>query len=380
MNKVSFVILGSLLGMSLVMIGLLANTSGFSLTNSQFTSQSADSLQTSLPPAVEQKRTNSTPVPKPEIPVSKIILGGHHVFQSFNNCGPASLGMTLSLLGEAASQQELGNSLRPYQNAQGNNDDKSVTLQELAAKAEEFGFLTYHRPAGTTEVLEQFVALDVPVITRTWLRAEEDIGHFRVVKGYDRSRDILVQDDSLQGANLEYQAATFDELWAPFNYEFLVVVPPDKQLAAEAILVDLLDEEQAWIAALSRADQRLANNPQDVLATFNRSVALYHLGKYDESVRTYERVAAELPARTLWYQLEPILAYYQTGQTEKLLSISQQILSNQNRAYSELYYLQALIHRQRGDQTAAAESLQMADRYNASAYWKRNLVGIQESI
>ena len=40
--------------------------------------------------------------------------------------------MALSYYGVRESQQDLGRDLRPYQNPQGNNDDKSVTLAELA--------------------------------------------------------------------------------------------------------------------------------------------------------------------------------------------------------------------------------------------------------
>ena len=48
----------------------------------------------------------------PEIPYSKVLPTSYHVFQTFNNCGPAALSMALSHYGIKKTQQELGNELR----------------------------------------------------------------------------------------------------------------------------------------------------------------------------------------------------------------------------------------------------------------------------
>ena len=93
--------------------------------------------------------------------------------------------MALSYFGINETQQTLGQALRPFQNPQGDNDDKSVTLDELAKKAEGYRLLTYHRPAGDIEKLKLFIANDMPVITRTWLKLNDDIGHYRLIRGYD---------------------------------------------------------------------------------------------------------------------------------------------------------------------------------------------------
>lgn len=309
-----------------------------------------------------------------DIPPAKTIPGGTHAFQTFNNCGPAALSMALSHFGITETQQTLGRSLRPYQNQQGNNDDKSVTLREVATKAEEFGLRAYLRPAGNIALIEAFIAEDIPVIARTWLEPNEDIGHFRVVKGYDQSRQILIQDDSLQGKDLSYSYADFEELWAAFNYEFLVLVPTEKQATAERILGSLGSEQQAWESALGLAEEQLQVNKNDVYAAFNKSVALYYLGRYQESVEAYEQVENRLPSRMLWYQLEPVLAYYRLGDFARVNQIADRILANQNRAYSELYYLKGLIYQQQGLENEATAAFADAERYNQSEYWKVNVL------
>lgn len=331
------------------------------------TSQS--SFQDYLVQTEVNKPTTPSPTPTPlSKPVAKTLPGGKQIFQTFNNCGPASLSMALSHYGVDASQQELGSSLRPYQNPQGDNDDKSVTLEELAKKAQEYDLVSYHRPNGDIEKLQLFIANDIPVITRTWLNLNEDIGHYRVVKGYDEAEGIIIQDDSLQGANLRYANDDFLELWQAFGYEYLVVVPQDKTAIVEAILGDEKDPKVAWERSLERIESEIAHNPDDRYARFNKSVALYHLSRHDEAIETYEAVEAQLPNRMLWYQLEPILAYYHTGDQERVLEISERILSNQNRAFSELYHLRSEIFRQRGDEQRAQEELEKVTMYNSNYF------------
>ncbi len=311
--------------------------------------------------------------PLPEIPAQKILTGGSHVFQTFNNCGPASLSMALSHYGINQSQAELGQELRPYQNPQGNNDDKSVTLAELAELGETHHLLTYHRPAGDIELIQQFIAQDIPVITRTWLEPNNDIGHYRVVIGYNQSEKIIIQDDSLQGKNLSFSEADYLQLWKDFNYEFLVLVPPEKKVVAEAILGERVDSNRAWELAAELAETALATDPNDTSARFNLAVAQYHLGDYEESVVNYERVAPQLPRRTLWYQLEPILAYYQLGESDQVLSMTQAIFNDQNAAYSELYALRAEIFSDRNQLENALQAQELAVKYNQGSTWRQNL-------
>lgn len=307
-----------------------------------------------------------TPTPYPLItpPETKVLSSGVQVFQTFNNCGPASLSMALSHYNIQVSQEELGRDLRPHQNPQGINDDKSVILPELAAKAHEYGFLTYHRPAGDMEKIRMFITHDMPVITRTWLKPSEDIGHYRVVKGFDQVAGEIIQDDSLQGANLRYSYEDFNELWRAFGYEYLVLVPPEKQEIAEAILGEDVHEQSAWEKALHEAQMIADIDPEDIYAHFNVSVALFRLGRYNDSVAAYERVEHRLPLRMLWYQIEPIRAYYETGDYDRVFEITERILSGGNAAFSELYHLRGMSYRAIGDEELAQESFRQAQKYN----------------
>jgi tetratricopeptide (TPR) repeat protein len=336
---------------------------------------SVSPTQATTPAAVAQKKPQpATPAPTP----SPIVLAAIpdrfdltlplHNFQTFNNCGPATLAMTLSYFDIRKTQKEIGDELRPYQNAVGDNDDKSVSLEELAAKAEELGFVTYHRPSGDIELLQQLTASNVPVITRTWTKVNEDIGHYRVVTGYDKTAQTIIQDDSLKGKDISIPAADFLIMWEKFNYEFLVVVPPEKAAAVEAVLGALTNEQTAWQTALQHAQEMLQKNPNDTWARYNLSISYYHLGDYEQAVSNFEAVETKLSPKTLWYQQEPLLAYYELREYPEVLTRIDSILSRGNRAYSELYYLRGKIFQEQGNAVGAREQFELALRYNKN-YW-----------
>lgn len=302
-----------------------------------------------------------TPIP---LPISKTLPTDYHIFQTFNNCGPASLSMALSHYGVNVSQQELGQNLRPYQVAGGDNDDKSVTLEELAQESKKYEFTPFHRPAGNPEIIKQFIAQDMPIITRTWTKPSEDIGHYRVVKGYDETRQTLIQDDSLQGKNLEYTYKDFDEIWKKFNYEYLVLVPKEKIQIAESILKEDVDVKTAWKKAVKISETQLQKNPDDIYARFNLSVALFHTEEFKRSKEEFEIVENALPFRTLWYQIEPVQNYVKLKEYDRALSLIEKILNNQNRAFSELYIIRGDIYKDQGNLDAANSEYKQALLYN----------------
>ena len=336
-------------------------------------------LQTSQTVTAAPAPTQPTPVNEPQIKLSepanqKTLKNNYHVFQTFNNCGPASLSMALSYYGINVSQKEIGDDLRPYQNPQGDNDDKSVTLTELAEKAKEFGLVPYHRPNGNIELIKNFITNDIPIITRTWTKPDEDIGHFRVIKGYDNVVKEIIQDDSLQGKNLKYSYTDFSILWQRFNYEYLVLIPKEKVSIAEAILGNDKNESAAWENAVDNLLKELEENPDDISSRLNLSISYYYVGDYEESIKEFEKVQDTLSRRALWYQIEPIQAYFETENYDKVMEISEKMLNNGNRAFSELYTLRGRIYLMKNDLVKAKTEFEKAVLYN------KNLEEAQEAL
>lgn len=312
-------------------------------------------------------------------PKSKVLKNDYFAAQTYNNCGPASLSMLLSYFNIKVSQEKLGEELRPYQNQNGDNDDKSVSLDELAGKAKDYDLLAYHRANGDIKILKQFIANNIPVMTLTWLGVDEDIGHYRVVKGYDDNQKTLVQDDSFEGPDVTFSYNDFDSIWGKFNYEYLVLVPKNKKGLAEAIMGKNIDERYAWNEALKRNEVSLKKDPDDIYSRFNIVVASYYLKNYRKSVSEFEKIQDQLPFRTLWYQIEPIEAYYKLNEDDKVLSLTDSILNNNNRAFSELYVLRGKIYKKQGDIQAARTEFENAVYYNSNFKEAQKLLKLTSS-
>jgi len=306
-----------------------------------------------------------------EIPKNYRFTLPKQYFQTFNNCGPATLSMTLAYYQIDQSQQVIGDKLRPYQNPQGNNDIKSVSMDKLAKYAEELNLEAVHLVNGDIEIIKFLVSNNIPVITRTLLTADSDIGHYRIIIGYDDLNKEIIQSDSYQGADLHYSYDEFFRMWEPYGYEYLVVYPADKEPQVKEALGNNWDESVAWQSLLVRLQQEEDfNNAISPYPLFNQAIAYYHLGNYEAAKTAYESVATKLPWRTLWYQLEPILTYQKPEEFDRVSTITNQILNNGNRAYPELYFIQAQIYEAQKNLPAARERLNQAlfyDPYYADA-------------
>lgn len=324
-------------------------------------------------------KSSPTPLPTPSITLitplsSKTLPNDYYIRQSFNNCGPAALSMALSYYGVSQGQDVLGQALRPYQHPTGNNDDKSVTLEELAEKSKDYGFTPFFRPNGTIGLIKLFISYDMPIITRTSLSVGEDIGHYRIIKGYDETSKTILQDDSLQYRNYRYSYSDFNAIWEGFNNEYLVLVPNEKLETAYAIIGEDVDPKIAWGKMVKKYQQKLDQNPNDEFSRFNLSVAYYNIGDYQNAVNEFEKVESRLPARTLWYQIEPIKAYYEVGNHQRVRELTSRILNNNNRAFSELYIIRGQIYQKEGNTELAKVEFEKAVLYN------RNLQSAQEAL
>ena len=286
------------------------------------------------------------------------------VYQTFNNCGAATLSMILSGLGENVSQKELGDKMRPHQNPKGDNDDKTIFTYEFVDWAKRYGFESVARVNGDIELLRTFTANGIPVVVKTWLNVGEDIGHFRIVRGFDEGKQVIIQDDSYHGPNKKISYFDFLSMWQAFNYAYMIVYTPEQVELVAAIIGKDLEEGVDWQNALTRAQKESELDLENVYPHFNMSTSYYHLGDYQNSVSAFEKVEDRLPRRMLWYQIEPIQSYFELGDYGRGFSITDNILENGNRAYSELYQLRGEIYLLQGNTEKAKEQFELALSYN----------------
>jgi len=287
-----------------------------------------------------------------------------HTYQTFNNCGPATLSMMLSWYGRDVSQKELGDAMRPYQVPSGDNDDKTIFTYEFVEWAKKYGLESIGRVNGDIELLKTFTANGIPVVVKTWLHVDDDIGHFRIVRGFDERKQVIIQDDSYEGPNKKISYYDFLSMWQPFNYAYIIVFTPEQQDLVEAIIGEELDEKVAWQNALTRAQKESELDSENVYPIFNMITSYYHLGEYQKSVTKFEKVESRLPKRMLWYQIEPIQAYKELGNYDRVFQISENILENGNRAFSELYQIRGEIYLAQGNKDKARQQFELAVKYN----------------
>jgi tetratricopeptide (TPR) repeat protein len=211
--------------------------------------------------------------------------------------------------------------------------------------------------------LKQLIANDLPIIVRTLLKPGEDFAHYRVIKGYDDINKKLIQDASLDGKGLSYTYDAFMKIWKPFNYEYLVLVPKEKKSVAESILGEEVNAKTAWQNAVEAAQLELENNPTDREARLNLAISLFYTGDHESSVKEFEKIR-NLPMRALWYRLEPVQAYYELGNYEKVFSLSLEIFGNKNIGYAELYLLRGQSYLAQNKTDLAKAELEKAVLYN----------------
>ena len=105
----------------------------------------------------------ATPVPlyAPAQPAAAL-TGIRHEWQTWNNCGPATLAMTLSYFGSPLDQAAIGAVLRPFP------DDKNVSPHELVDFARGQGYEATLLVNGNADLLRTLVSNGLPVLLETW--------------------------------------------------------------------------------------------------------------------------------------------------------------------------------------------------------------------
>ena len=88
----------------------------------------------------------------------------------------------------------------------------------------------------------------------------------------------------------------------------------------------------------------------------------------------FEKVAANLPKHFLWYQNEPIKAYFKLGHYDKVFSLTDEIFADNNKADSELYLLrgQSYLAQDQKDEARA--------EFEKAVFYNKNYLPAQEAL
>ena len=207
-----------------------------------------------------------------------------HVWQTWNNCGPASVVMALSNFGIDASQEEARLALRGPDIRRGMpalNVDPWVRFR--------FGLRAVARTDGTADQVKRFVANGFPVLVTQWLDdVSPRIAHYRVVRAFDDVARVFFVNDPMRGADVALAYDWFNESWRPFSYRYLVLYRPDDEARVKALVGADWDElamrERLYVRARAEAERQGTS-----AAWLSYGEAAYQYGKFGEAVSAFER-------------------------------------------------------------------------------------------
>jgi tetratricopeptide (TPR) repeat protein len=355
-----------------------------------------EATQTALPEPVvteeEQSPEASTPVPSPTAPPSPTpppptatpppvpesarlnYIG--HIFQDWNNCGPATLAMALSYFQFYPTQSDTAAVLKP------NPEDRNVTPAELVDFVnEETEFAALTRTNGTLDTLKQFLAAGNPVIVElgidppgefAWM---EWYGHYLLVVAYDEAQQQFWVYDSWFGtsevpgenASPDGRIVKYDEMayyWQQFNNNYVVLYRPEEETAVHNILGADMDDSYMWQQSLIRVQTLLNESPEDAFLWFDLGTTYNALGDFEKAATAFDQARnIGLPWRMLWYQFGPYQAYYEVGRYEDVILLADTTLLDRP-YFEESYYYKGLALAALGNESEAQNNFERAARFN----------------
>jgi hypothetical protein len=306
---------------------------------------------------------------QPALPSTEL-SGFSHIWQTWNNCGPATLAMALSHFGIGLDQANVAARLKP------NRDDKNVSPQEIADFADASGLNGLVRVNGDADVLRLLLSNGVPVLVETWLEPEpgDGMGHYRLLTGYnDTTRQWTVFDSYVSSGvdpDQPYRGIheTYDEmetLWAVFNHTYIVICSDDQLPLVRGVLGEDLDSQSNWERALRQTRPVVEAGSEDPFAWFNLGSDLAGLGRFEEAASAYDRARQiGLPWRMLWYQFGPFRAYYETGRYQELIALADATIKSAGGNIEELYYWKGMGLIAQGDIEQGRQAWQRALELN----------------
>ena len=331
---------------------------------------STTAMVTSSPTPDLSNTPTRTPTPIPQ----KIQLTGFkHEYQTWNNCGPATLGMALSFWDWEGDQRPIAAFTKP------NPRDKNVMPYELTAFVEEkTKLMALSRVGGDIELLKRLIASGFPVIVEKGFegpKLEGWMGHYVLVTGYSDAEQRFTLQDSYYGPD---QVMTYDDLesyWRAFNFAYLVISLPERKEEVETILGPHLDEEYNYRSAAQTASNEIyaLKGRDQFFAWFNRGTNLVRLqdyagaaAAYDEAFGLYPTIPEkERPWRMMWYQTGPYWAYYYTGRYQDVINLATKTLDAMSEpVLEESHYWRALARQALGDSNGAIKDLQSSIKYH----------------
>lgn len=238
------------------------------------------------PAAAPVEAAIAVPAVEPKAAPSALVMPEmKHVWQSLNNCGPASVVMALSTFGVDVTQEVARVPLR------GTNVLSGMGPQRVDGWVKEnFGLRSVWRNNGTNDLLKRLVANGFAPMVTQWMQdpSISRIAHWRVVRGYDDAASMFYVNDPMLGNMVGLSYQWFQNNWQPFSYRYMVIYDPkDESLVKSIIGDDWIDSKMRKNFYERTKAEASAHDTSAAWLAFGE--AAYGYGMFREAVSAFER-------------------------------------------------------------------------------------------
>jgi tetratricopeptide (TPR) repeat protein len=288
--------------------------------------------------------------------------------QGPNNCGPASLSIYLHHYGWEGDQNDIAELIKPI------TSDRNVNVEELVYYVRtRAGWLNAEfRVGGDLQLLKRLLAAGFPVLIEEsfyfeepfWPNDDKWAAHYLLLTGYDDQTQTFTGQDSFHGPDQQVSYDYLDQEWMIFNRVYILIYPAELEETIKSILGSNWDVDANRQHALEIAQAGAEADPSDPYAWFNIGTNQVYFGRYGEASLAYDKARVlGLPQRMLRYQFGPFFAYFHSGQTEELFSLTEYALQRTDQSEEAHLWHGWALYRM-GDTNRAIEQFQEALEVN----------------
>ena len=291
-----------------------------------------------------------------------MLSGVTHVYQKWNNCGPSTILMALSPFGIVLDQLAIAAELKP------NSKDTNVSPGELADFARRQGMHARVGVNGNVELVKRLIKAGVPVVAEQWIDVEGrgEMGHYRVLIGFDDVKGEVIVNDSYYGAKRRFGYGQFETMWVPFGGRYVVVYRGEQEAAVRDAIGADWDDAAMLRDARSDAEAAASAEPGNAWRWFALGEA--RSAQHDDAaaVEAFDRaVAIGLPFRAFWYQFGYYRSLMAIGAFDRVVALADQTLeSMKGQNLEESHYWRGMALHSLGREDEARQSFERAVTFN----------------
>ena len=237
-------------------------------------------------PAPLQKVVIDTPaVPvKPTLAAAEV-APMKHIWQSLNNCGPASVVMVLSSFGVDADQETARLALRGPDWRRGMSP---VGVDPWVSEL--YGLRAIWRNNGTDALLKSLLSNGFPLMVTQWMEdpSVSRIAHWRAIAAYDDAAGAFYTNDPMRGRMVALDYKWFDKVWQPFSYRYLVMYRPEQEPRLR-VIVGMDWSERAGRQRFYDRTRAEAEQRGDSASWLAFGEAAYQNGMFEDAVAAFAK-------------------------------------------------------------------------------------------